>query len=211
MEWALKAFILIIKQDFLIKNQDFTNPDWFIIYKDAATSYGFSYQLNIIPLNFNDYIIGQNFYTENPLVMNQDIIIEKKLYIYTNGTTYNIFDDLKVKNGFSSEISIDVDNLVSDIETFSYNFAQNALTAINNPNVTSWAIGDSEGNLFLACNRAYNGFKLLTTSKVQTVKVCIQYYIWKKAVELYKLKRECKNKLNFKKRKKVVINIPPWN
>jgi hypothetical protein len=150
-----------LKQDFLIKNQDFTNPDWFMVYKDSATNYGFSYQLNIIPLNFNDYIIGQNFYTENPLVMNQDIIIEKKLYIYTNGTTYNIFDDLKVKNGFSSEISIDGDNLVSDIETFSYNFEQNALTAINNPNVTSWAIGDSEGNLFLACNRAYNGFKLL--------------------------------------------------
>jgi hypothetical protein len=60
-------------------------------------------------------------------------------------------------------------------------------------------------------NSDYNGFKLLTTSKVQNAKICIQYYIWKKAVELYKLKRERKNKLNFKKRKKVVINIPPWN
>jgi hypothetical protein len=148
-----------LKQDFLIKNQDFTNPDWFMIYKDSATNYGFSYQLNIIPLNFNDYIIGQNFYTENPLVMNQDIIIEKKLYIYTNGTTYNIFDDLKVKSGFNTSIDIDGNNLVVDTETFSYIFEDNTLSALSN--ATSWAIGDNEGNLFLACNKPYTGFKLL--------------------------------------------------
>jgi hypothetical protein len=148
-----------LQQDFLIKNQDFTNPDWFIIYKDAATNYGFSYQLNIIPLDFNDYIIGQNFYTENPLVMNQDVRIEKKLYIYTNGTIYNMFDDLKIKSGFNTSIDIDGNNLVVDTETFSYNFEGNTLSALSN--ATSWAIGDNEGNLFLACNKPYTGFKLL--------------------------------------------------
>ena len=150
-----------VQQDFFVKNQDFTNPDWFLIFKDASTNYGFSYQLNIIPLDFNDYIIGQSFYTENPLVMNQDVRVEKKLYIYTNNTKYNMFDDLKIKSGFSSSLDINSSNLVSNAQTFTYNFQGAALTAINASNVKSWAIGDDEGNLFLACNKKYTGFKLL--------------------------------------------------
>lgn len=152
-----------LQQDFQIKNNDFFNPDWFLIFKDAATNYGFSYQLNIIPLDYRAFIVGQNFYTENPLVMNHSNIIKKYLYVYENGTKYNIFDDLKVKSGYAASVEITGYNMIKNDVTYTIDFVNNAEFALED--ATSWAIGDADGNLYLACNEPYKGFGLISRHK----------------------------------------------
>jgi hypothetical protein len=152
-----------LQQDFHIKNNDFFDPDWFIVYKDAATSYGFSYQLNIIPLDYRAFVVGQNFYTENPLIMNPENEIKKYLYVYENNTQYNIFDDLKIKSGYAASVELNENNFVFNDVSFTMNFEGNTEFALDD--ATSWAIGDEDGNLYLSCNFNYNGFGLLSRHK----------------------------------------------
>ena len=156
-----------LNQDFFVKNQDFTNPDWFIVYKDAATTYGFSYQLNFLPLESDEFVIGHSFFLQNPLVMDYEEKIPKKLFIYEDGTEYNKFDDLKIKTGYETSIDIVEGVIVPNPSDFTFLFAQTVLDQMNN--ATSWAIGDEEGNLFLACNKNYSGFGLLARHKKQNL------------------------------------------
>jgi len=152
-----------LQQDFHIKNNDFFDPDWFIVYKDAATSYGFSYQLNIIPLDYRALVVGQNFYTENPLIMNPENEIKKYLYVYENNTQYNIFDDLKIKSGYAASVELNENNFVFNDVSFTMNFQGNAEFALED--ATSWAIGDENENLYLACNFPYKGLGLISRHK----------------------------------------------
>lgn len=156
-----------LNQDFFVKNQDFTNPDWFIVYKDAATTYGFSYQLNFLPLESDDFVIGHSFFLQNPLVMDYEEKIPKQLLIYEDGTEYNKFDDLKVKTGYTTSIDIVSGVLIPNPSDFTFLFSQTVLDQMTN--ATSWAIGDEEGNLFLACNKNYSGFGLLARHKKQNI------------------------------------------
>jgi hypothetical protein len=159
-----------LQQDFSIKNNDFLNPDWFLIFKDSATNYGFSYQLNVIPLDYSEYVIGQNFYIENPLVDNSKQQIKKYLYVYEDNTKYNIFDDLKVKENYVTNVPLNNQNLIYNISTYTVNFDGSAESSLSN--ATSWAIGDEEGNLYIACNNPNNGFGVLARHRrLETLRI----------------------------------------
>lgn len=145
-------------QPTLAHNGPANNPDWFIVYKDQATNYGFSYHLAIMPLNFEEYVIGQNFYTENPTVAN--VPKTKYLYVYDTLTPYNKFEDLKVKSGYnaSKTTALTTSNLVRTGYVYEFNSTiQDLLDGAGN-----WAIGDAEGNLYIACNSNENGFKVIS-------------------------------------------------
>jgi hypothetical protein len=79
------------------------------------------------------------------------------LYVYPTLTKYNKFDDLKIKSGWSDRyvMSTDVFSYNSGVFSFLFAYAQYVGTNAN------WAIGDEEGNLFIASNTNANGFKIL--------------------------------------------------
>lgn len=163
-------------QDFIIKNGEPLNPDWFNVYKDSSTNYGFSYNLSIMPHNFEEYIIGQNFYTENPMVNSHREFVIKKLYVHTDGTTYRKFEDLKVKNyNQVSSIELNENNFKFNETTFTFEFDGNAESHLTN--ATSWAIGDEDGNLYLACNKNYNGFSIFARHMREELLQIGQYLI----------------------------------
>lgn len=144
-------------QSLLFNNGALTNPDWFNIFKDPATSYGFSYHLAVLPYDHTDYVIGQRFYTNNALVY--DGQKEKTyLYVYPTLTPYGKFDDLKVKIGWTIKIEITNTGLMHSNSIFTF---QGSLAMAIGTN-SNWAIGDDDGNLLLACNDNTNGFKAIT-------------------------------------------------
>lgn len=144
-----------LSQTFMIKNGLANNPDWFNIYKDAATSYGFAYHLSIIPDDYSEYVIGQSFYTENPLVYYTDTPKTLKLYVYPTLTTYNKFDDLKIKSGWSNSYNLSASVLGYSSGVFSFLGSYSQYVGSN----ANWAIGDEDENLYLACNTNHNGWK----------------------------------------------------
>ena len=156
-----------LNQDFFVQNKNIFEPDWFIIYKDAATNYGFSYQLNILPLESDDFVLGQNFFLQNPLVMDYDEQIPKKLFIYEDGTKYNKFEDLKIKSGYETEINIVNGVLIPNPVDYTFSFSESVSNQMSN--ATSWAIGDENGNLFMACNKNYLGFGLVARHNKQNI------------------------------------------
>lgn len=158
----MRSTLSTMGQAFMFQNGSANNPDWFKIYKDASTSYGFAYHLAIVPYNHEDYVIGQSFYETNPLVYDFQEI-DKYIYIYTNGTTYNKFDDLKIKSGHVGSIKIIDNDIVFNATTGVFSFEQNLLDGLDLiSNKTGWAIGDAEGNLYLASNSYVEGFKIFT-------------------------------------------------
>jgi hypothetical protein len=154
----IQSLVSDLGQTFMFRNGSADDPDWFNIYKDAATSYGFTYHLSIIPDDYEEYVIGQNFYTENPFVYYTDTPKTLKLYVYPTLTTYNKFDDLKIKSGWSDSYNLSNTVLTYSSGVFSFlgSYAQYVGTNAN------WAIGDDEGNLYLACNTNHNGWKVYT-------------------------------------------------
>lgn len=142
-------------QTFMIKNGLASSPDWFNIYKDAATSYGFAYHLSVIPEDYSEYVIGQSFYTENPLVYYTDTPKTLKLYVYPTLTTYNKFDDLKIKSGWSNSYNLSASVLGYSSGVFSFLGSYSQYVGSN----ANWAIGDEDENLYLACNTNHNGWK----------------------------------------------------
>ena len=70
-----------------------------ICHKDASSDYHLSYQVSIIPHDFNEYILGQYFFTNNPLVNEMEEKDYLYLYKYTDGTKYRKFDDLSLLDG----------------------------------------------------------------------------------------------------------------
>ena len=145
-------------QSFYFVNGLANNPDWFNVFKDSASNYGFAYHLGITPLDYTKYVIGQSFYTENPLVYYTENQKKMFLYVYPTLTKYNKFDDLKIKSGWSDRyemFSSGVFTYNSGVFSFLFAYAQYVGTNAN------WAIGDEEGNLFIASNTNANGFKIL--------------------------------------------------
>ena len=70
-------------------------------------------------------------------------------------------DLLKIKPAYSDVIELDTTNCSFDTSSLEYRFV--GIDFTTGTPVTSWAIGDSEGNLFLACNEPLEGFNIIKT------------------------------------------------
>jgi len=115
----------------------------------------------VLSYEYLEYVFGQKFYSENNIVKNPKVEYNEVvgtpmyLYIYDDGTTYGKFDDLRVKSGYDSSTLLEEGTNV----TWSSNELE--FTApIDLSEATSWAIGDSDGNLYMACNSNHTGFKV---------------------------------------------------
>jgi len=160
---------------FMSGNLDREHPDYdpLIITKDKSQSIMIPYHLKVLTDNFKEYIIGQDFFVKNLLVRNpekehdlegyQDTIIgtTKYLYLYNTVTKYNKFDDLKIKDGWAKKIELvpDVNALINPATKSFYFVGNDILNMSGTVKYANWAIGDDLGNLYLACNTNYNGFK----------------------------------------------------
>ncbi len=135
----------------LTKNTAGEDP--LIVDKDPLTNYNQTYNVNMLSYETNLYIFGQAFFNDNYLVNNPDYTKAPYLYLYKNGEKYGLFEDLLVKSGYVSSTLLTSSNF--RFTTFTHTAV---FVGINLTNVTSWAIGDQDGNLYLACNEGLNGF-----------------------------------------------------
>lgn len=125
-----------------------TNP--LIVLKDALTNFTLSYQLSIISYKVNEYVLGLSFYTENPLIKNDDIVEKTYLYTYNNKDYYNSFEDLYIKDNYVGKIElVEHSNLSFSGEEFIVDEPRLA-------NLSHWAIGTNDGKLLIACNNPNN-------------------------------------------------------
>ena len=129
--------------------------------KDKSQSIKVAIQTSVFPFDYKQYVIGISFFTNNFLVNNPetefDTVVGTPLYFYpyTNGTTYDKFTTYKIKSGYGTPI------LLQNGVNVSYSSGQFRFSSpISMTGLTSWAIGDSLGNLYLACNYNYNGFNV---------------------------------------------------
>lgn len=127
--------------------------------KDKSQSIKVAIQTSVFPFDYTQYVIGISFFTNNFLVNNPetefDTVVGTPLYFYpyTNRTVYDKFTTYKIKSGYGTPI------LLQNGVNVSYSSGQFRFSSpISMTGLTSWAIGDSLGNLYLACNQNYNGF-----------------------------------------------------
>ena len=131
-----------------------TGTDYLVVDKDPLTDYKQTYQLNVLSYFVGLYIVGQAFYSENFIVNNPNSEQETYLFIYEDGTTYGLFEDLKIKDTYELQVALDSTKILYDsVENKVYFTGLIDLT-----DATSWAIGDGDGNLYIACNDNHNGF-----------------------------------------------------
>jgi hypothetical protein len=145
-----------------------------VVFKDASSNYGLTYQVSIMAEKHNEYIIGQAFYTDNRAVNNatfddDGIDISQKMYLYrynktsTIDYTYRLFDDLLVKDGGVLNTDYTRVELVEGV-TISFNATTNVMSflggaIISDATHSGWAIANEGGDLYIACNKPHNGFK----------------------------------------------------
>jgi hypothetical protein len=143
-------------------NQPFETP--LIWNKDPMTNAQLTYQLQVLSYYMNLYIFGLKFFTENYMVREHESLNGAKLYLYTNGTRYEMFEDLFVKEGFANSITLRDNDVLGD-GNIEYDHITNQINfiGISMVGITSWAIGieNDEGNieLLLACNEGLSGIK----------------------------------------------------
>ena len=135
--------------------------------KDPMTNAILTYQLNVLSYFTNLYVFGLDFFTLNHLVYDHDSAVYTKLYLYTNGVTYGMFEDQFVKSGWNVARSVDLhENVLDDgnIEFGSFNGIV-SFVDIDLTGVTSWAIGipndDGDPTLLVACNAGINGVQFI--------------------------------------------------
>lgn len=141
------------------------SPKALVINKDTRTNYGLSYQVNVQSKYFGMYIFGQAFFSKNFIVANVSDFMNNTMYFYpyTTNPNYKIFEDLKVKEGYSTPIPITSENtdIITTAEQGGYGIRFGDI--INTDLYEGWALGDSEGNLYVAHNGNNNGFDLIPT------------------------------------------------
>jgi len=134
--------------------------------KDPMTNAQLTYQLNVVSYYMGLYVFGLKFFTDNYIVKEHTILNGAKLYLYNDSTTYEMFEDLFIKSGYSSVITLR-DNEPLDDGNIEYDDTTNTVlfVGISMTNITSWAIGiiDENGNieLLLACNEGLSGVKFV--------------------------------------------------
>lgn len=141
---------------------DFTNSNSNALIfgrKDKSQSIKVAIQTSVFPLDYKEYVLGLSFFTNNFLVNNPETEFDEVVgtdmwfYPYTNGTQYDKFSIYKVKTGYGTPI-----RLRNGINASYTNRQFRFSSPISLTGVTSWAIGDELGNLYMACNYGYNGF-----------------------------------------------------
>jgi len=135
--------------------------DALVRYKDRSQSFKVSYQNTVISNTYLEYIFGQAFYSNNFIVKNPKQVYNEVvgtpmyLYVYEDGTTYGKFEDLKIKDGYETPV------LLVRSTNVTFTSRQFRFTgSIDLSGATSWAIGDADGNLYIACNDNHNGFNV---------------------------------------------------
>lgn len=136
-----------------------------IINKDTRTNYGLTYQVGIVSKYFGMYIFGQSFYSKNFIVSNVADFMNDTMYFYgyADAPNYKIFEDLKVKKGYRVKIPITNNNFVIQPTAIQGGVGVRFKGNLNTSSFVAWALGDSEGNLYVAHNGQYNGFDLIPT------------------------------------------------
>jgi len=80
----------------------------------------------------------------------------------TQSTQYYLFDDLRVKSGWTSKVLLENGvNCEWDTTNNTFRFLGSLLTTIESS--LNWAIGDDLEELYWACNYNYNGFDVFTS------------------------------------------------
>jgi hypothetical protein len=135
--------------------------DALVRYKDRSQSFKVSYQNTVISNTYLEYVFGQAFYSNNFIVKNPKQVYNEivgtpmYLYVYEDGTTYGKFEDLKIKDGYETPVLLDRGvNVTFTSRQFRFT------GSIDLSGATSWAIGDEDGNLYIACNDNHNGFNV---------------------------------------------------
>lgn len=131
-----------------------TSSDSLVVHKDTMTNFNLSYSLNIMSYNYGKYIFGEKFYKYNHLVYNKDIEEKTYLYFYED-TIYNIFENLKIKEGW---IGDRIEN--NHVSIISGGYIYNSHPYASNH---TWAIGDENGNLIFVNNDGGNYIKIMKT------------------------------------------------
>ncbi len=132
--------------------------DPLIIEKDSSQSIKVTYQVSVLSLVPSEYIFGQSFFSQNFIVKNpvkaynETIGTPMYLYTYATLTKYGKFDDLKVKTGYETPI------LLVEGTNCSFSSGEFEITT-DLSSLANWAIGDTDGNLYVACNDNHQGFK----------------------------------------------------
>lgn len=141
-----------------VPNVDNATYDPLIIRKDSSQSIKINYEIGMMSLNYLEFIFGNSFFTENFITKNV-YNNPKYAYLYNVETvTYGKFDDLFIKEGWVFKILLSLSNVSFDGEKFE--FMGNILETFNLGLAKRWAIGDDQGNLYLACNSSSLGFKV---------------------------------------------------
>jgi len=128
--------------------------------KDPLTNANLTYQLSVISYYMGLYIFGIDFFSKNFLVNNPEVSIPTYLYLYSDSTIYQLFEDIYVKSGYSSSVLLTTSNI-------EYDSTENLLSfiGISMTGKTSWAIGrpseDGSIKLLVACNEALGGIQFV--------------------------------------------------
>jgi len=131
--------------------------------KDKSQSIKLAIQTSVFPLDYKEYVFGINFFTNNFIVNNPETEFGTTIgttlffYPYTDGTQYDKFSvyRLKTTSGIgTAKMLVSGSNVTFSNGQFRFG------GDISLTNVTSWAIADEYGNLYMACNKPYNGFNV---------------------------------------------------
>lgn len=158
-------------QTFLIQS-GYADPmsetyDPLVLKKDSSEIIKLNMRVGILGEVVGDFVIGNAYFVNNRLVNSSDDFSNLLLYKYKDNTKYNVFDDLLVKTSDYCDIVELIGKSVVG-QNISLNIG-NVITFLGNAfmtsEYTSWAIADGDGNLYLACNKNYNGFALVAKHK----------------------------------------------
>ena len=136
-----------------------------LVNKDPLTNYIQTYELKMLSYYVGLYVFGTKFYTDNFIVNNPTLENKPYLFLYRDGTYYDLLEDLlKIKPTYSDVIELDSSNCSFDIGTLQYRFI-----SLDFDGVTSWAIGNANKDLYVACNEPLDGFDIKKTHIRQNV------------------------------------------
>lgn len=135
---------------------NYLGDDPLVVEKDTMTNFALTYQLNVVSYIVNQYIIGLNFYTKNFLVNNPNGLEKSYLHVYTNGTKYEMFEDIQLKSNGQRIYELGGTRIVYDEDENTVRF----IGDVSLTNATSWAIVNQDDELLIACNEPLNGFDL---------------------------------------------------
>lgn len=132
----------------VIENQNAN--DSLIINKDPMSNFALNYSLNVMSYYYGLFIIGRDFFIKNQLVSESKFNVTPYLYIYNDGTYYDIFEDIKVKDGYRVSYNLSINTTLVHL-TLSGGYVIINIERLLSSD-TSWAIGDEFGNLIFASN-----------------------------------------------------------